>query len=137
VLNGEKVSLSTITRDYNGTQGMAAFGAGFVTQGVSAFEQGTIALGKAALVNGSFSAASQALTTGSIDPVKTLIDATPLPQPKSSNLINPANAQKAVTQATNSIKSSTSAVPERKVARLAAATNNLNPNSAHLPLLFF
>jgi RHS repeat-associated protein len=43
VLNGEKVSLSTITRDYNPTQGGAAFGAGFITQGISAVEQGTVA----------------------------------------------------------------------------------------------
>jgi RHS repeat-associated protein len=126
VLNGEKVTLSTVIRDYNGTQGAAAFGAGFITQGISAVEQGGVALAKTAMVNGSFSIAGQGLSIGKVDPIKTVIDMVPLPGPKSSELINPSNAQTALTQAKNSIRSSTSSIPERKITQLSQAEGNLN-----------
>src|SRR5882672_1098488 len=111
IANGEKPSLSTVWRDYSGVQGAGAFGAGFVTQGVSAYEEGAAAVVKTVAVNATFSAATQLGTDGKIDPVKTAIDAAPIPEYKGS-LINTNDAQKAVKSAENSIKSSTSAIPE-------------------------
>jgi RHS repeat-associated protein len=124
-LNGEKVSLSTIVRDYNGFQGAAAFGAGFVTQGLSSVEQGAAATVKVAAANMSISIVNQTNKDGNVDPVQTAIDALPLPEVKGGNIVSTKNAEKAVTQAENSISSSTSRIPDRKTTRLNDARQNL------------
>jgi RHS repeat-associated protein len=130
IVNGESPSLRTVWRDYSGVQGAGAFGAGFVTQGVSAYEEGTAAVVKTVAVNATFSAATQLGTDVKIDPMITAIDAAPIPEFKGPSLINTNDAQKAVKSAENSIKSSTSAIPERKINQLNQATNNLKTQNA-------
>lgn len=110
-------------RDYNGLQGAGAFAAGFITNGISAYEQGTAATVKVVAANVSVSLAQQ---NGKVDPIKTGIDALPFPEVKTGNLIDTKSAQTAVRQASNSIRASTSNVPERKLSALKDAKSTLN-----------
>ncbi len=123
IVNGEKPTLNTVLRDYNGLQGAGAFTAGFITNGISAYEQGTAATVKVVAANVSVSLAQQ---NGKVDPIKTGIDALPFPEVKTGNLIDTKSAQTAVRQASNSIRASTSDVPERKLSALKDAKSTLN-----------
>jgi len=121
---GTTPSLGSILNDYNGLEGAAAFGAGFVTQGISAFEQGSLAIVKNVAVNASFSMAAQIANTGKIDPVKTAIDAVTIPEYRGTPL-NTKQAEKPVRMAENSIAASNKLVVVRKVSQLNSAQDKL------------
>ncbi|MET0465658.1 MAG: DUF6443 domain-containing protein [Chitinophagaceae bacterium] len=126
VANGKAPTLASIWNDYDGKQGLAAASAGFVTGGISAYEQGTAAMAKGVLANATFGAMEQVRTTGTVDPVNLVIDGFPMPDIKVHPPVNTSAAEKVVRQAENSIESSTSKVPQRKIDQLSEAQSNLN-----------
>ena len=122
--NGITPSFTSILNDFRPLEAAAAFGAGFVTQGISVFEQGSIVLTKNALVTASFSMAAQIGTDGIVDVTKTVIDAIPIPE-MNVTALSTSTARNTVKRAENSINSSTSKIPARKVAQLTQANNKL------------
>jgi hypothetical protein len=126
IASGETPSMQSISRDYDFKQTLAAGAAGFMTGGISAYEQGIGGVAKAALANGTIGAMEQVRTTGQVNLVNVAIDAFPTPEIRVHRPVDTKAAEKLVRQAENSIESSTSTVPQRKLDRLSEAQGDLN-----------